>query len=91
MGPLGSLPAGPHPTGDGFQVGNGDMQQVLMVGQWLLWDTALGGPRAVMVQHSPGVTHLYPPNSLVPPKLTCPFPPQQCGVISEHTKKMCTR
>ncbi|NXQ45838.1 AT7L3 protein, partial [Catharus fuscescens] len=26
-----------------------------------------------------------------PPTLTCPFPPQQCGVISEHTKKMCTR
>lgn len=23
--------------------------------------------------------------------LTCPFSPQQCGVISEHTKKMCTR
>ncbi|NWS26243.1 AT7L3 protein, partial [Polioptila caerulea] len=30
-------------------------------------------------------------HSPVPPKLTCPFPPQQCGVISEHTKKMCTR
>lgn len=42
-------------------------------------------PGAVMVQHSPRVTHLFPP------KLTCPFPPQQCGVISEHTKKMCTR
>lgn len=23
--------------------------------------------------------------------LTRPFSPQQCGVISEHTKKMCTR
>ncbi|NXO74322.1 AT7L3 protein, partial [Phainopepla nitens] len=49
-----------------------------------VWHTALGGwgaPGAAQPRgHSP-----------VPPKLACPFPPQQCGVISEHTKKMCTR
>ncbi|NWR81784.1 AT7L3 protein, partial [Centropus unirufus] len=28
---------------------------------------------------------------LLPCPLKCPFSPQQCGVISEHTKKMCTR
>lgn len=39
-----------------------------------------------------GLLGSLPAGSLAcPSKLTCPFPPQQCGVISEHTKKMCTR
>uniref|UniRef100_A0A8C3MW73 Ataxin-7-like protein 3 n=2 Tax=Passeriformes TaxID=9126 RepID=A0A8C3MW73_GEOPR len=36
MGPRASLPAGLHPTGAGFQAGNGDVQQVLIVAWWLL-------------------------------------------------------
>ncbi|NXK15480.1 AT7L3 protein, partial [Herpetotheres cachinnans] len=44
-----------------------------------------GVPGAVIVEHSLGAAWL-----LLHP-LTRPFSPQQCGVISEHTKKMCTR
>lgn len=44
-----------------------------------------GVPGAVTVERSLGAAWLL----LCP--LTRPFSPQQCGVISEHTKKMCTR
>ncbi|NWT76982.1 AT7L3 protein, partial [Prunella himalayana] len=87
MGPRGSLPAELHPPGAGFQAGNGDMQQVLIMRQWLVWAQhwETGGPQGCDGAAQPRG------HSPVPPKLTCPFPPQQCGVISEHTKKMCTR
>lgn len=71
------------------ELGDGDVPLCTQTGDIPGGRCAVGGTLGVGGLGGVHAVQLCVPR--IPPRLTQLLSPQQCGVISEHTKKMCTR